>query len=325
MISKRNALAWIAAAAGALLVQLPSVAQDYPAKPIKYIVPYAAGGGADFLGRSMSKQLTSALGKEVFVDNRAGASGQIGLDILTASPPDGYTVFQLSNSTTTSFIFSGKPLDIDKRFTMIGGFSVSPLMVAVNPKVVDVKNMAELIDYVRRKPGADYTSSGPGGPSNISMEAFAKQQGLTMTHVPYKGIGPALLDVLAGRIGIIVVDGGAAKPHLQSGALRPIVVISSVRTSLAPDVPTAQELGYTAFVNDSINALAVPPGTPPAIIEHLKAALRKSVAGEQQTEVQRQSGTRYAFTDGAAMRDWLAQDFDRWTRLIRDTGLKPPE
>lgn len=188
--------------------------------------------------------MSTLLGQSVFIENKAGAAGTIGLTTLSAGAPDGYTIMQLNNTTTVALQFASKPLDLDKRVTVIGAFSIAPLILAVNPKVVDVRNLNELIEQVRRRPGLDYTSSGPGSPSNIGMQVFSKRNNLRMTHVPYKGIGPAMLDVLAGRIGVILTDGGAAKPHIKSGAIRAIAIVSSVRSPLAPDVPTATEQGH---------------------------------------------------------------------------------
>ncbi len=299
-------------------------AQPYPSKPIRMVVPFAAGGGSDISGRALAKELSAELGQSVVVENRPGASGLLGLDAIAAAAPDGYTLLMFSNTTAVALHYQNKPFDMEKRFIPLGNVLLASMILAVNPKVLDVKNAAELVEHVKAHPAADYTSSGPGSPGNLGMEAMAMQRGLKMTHVPYKGIGPAIVDVLGGRVGILVGDGVAVRPHVASGALRPIANLASFRSPVVPDVPTAVEQGFPQFVNDSLNGLVVPPGTPPAIVERLRAATRRAVASEAYARFAADSGSKNQFIDGPEWGEVLKGDFRRWGEVIKATGITPP-
>lgn len=314
-------LQWFLASAVAAIASLGTAsAQDYPNRAIRFVVPFAAGGPTDIGGRILAREMSLDLGVPITVDNRPGATGVIGMEALTASPPDGYTVLLLPNATTVALHAQNKPLDIDTRFTVVGGTIIQPMLVVVNPKVVDVRNLRELDAYFKANPGTLYTTSGPGSPSHVAMEVLAKRRGLNLTHVAYKGINPALMDVVAGRVGVFLTDAGASRPHVQSGALRPIAAGGSVRSTMYPNIETAGEQGFTDLEYDGINALIVPPGTPAPILQRLRTALKKAVESETHTRFATDAGNKALYTDGPAFRDVLQKDFDRWGRLIREAG-----
>lgn len=295
-------------------------AQGYPEQPIKMIVGFPPGGPTDSIGRYLGKEMSATLGQNILIDNRPGATGLIGLEALANSKPDGYTVLLMPNVTTVALLATDKPLDIDKRFTAIGGTIVQPTVIVVNPKTMDVKNMAELIAYYKANPGAPYTSSGHGSPSHIVMTVFAKRRGLNVTHVAHKGIQPALLDTVAGRIGVLLTDAAQSGPHVKSGVLRPIASGGTVRSPAYPDVAMAAEQGVDDFEYDSTNALAAPPGTPPAVMQKLRAALKKAVESEAYTRFASDGGNKAVFTDGPEFRNVLEKDYNRWARLMKEAG-----
>lgn len=300
-----------------------SWAQSFPERPLKLIVPFAAGGGSDIIGRALAKELAAELGQNVIVENRPGAAGLLGLDALGTSTPDGHTLLLFSNTTAVALHYQNKTFDMEKRFVPIGNVITSSMVLLVNPSVVNVRSVPELVEYVKAHPGADYTSSGPGSPGNLGIEAMAIQRGLKFTHVPYKGIGPAILDVLAGRVGILVSDSLSARPHIVSGALRPIASASSFRSPVVPDVSTAIEQGVPQLVNDSLNGLVVPVGTPALVVERLRAAVRRAVAAEGYARLTAENGARNQFIDGPEWGNLLKADFQRWGEVIRVTGIKP--
>lgn len=305
----------------ALLLNQPATAQDFPSRPLKLLVGYAAGGPADGIGRAIAKELEVELKQPVVVENRAGAAGTIALDALTNSPPDGYTLGLLSNSSTTALHYAGKALDADKRFIPLAQFVATRLILVVNPKVVNVNNLAELVALAKAQPGLSYSSSGHGSPGHLGMELFARQKGLKFTHIPYRGSAPAMQDLLAGNFGIKVVDASTALPFINAGTVRPIVTVSTVRPPTLPNLPTALEQGEGAFQIDSTMALIVAPGTPAPIVARLQAALKAAATGEGFTTQTQKAGNAKAWLDAGDYKVWLERDFAKWGKVIKEAGI----
>lgn len=299
-----------------------AMAQTYPDKPIKLIVSYPAGGPSDAVGRAIGKAMQDDLGQSVFIDNKAGVSGLIGLDALTASPPDGYTLMVLNNTTTTALASQGKPLDFDKRMSPIGQFVGVRMLLVVNPKVIDVKDIGELVSFAKKsKEPLQYTTSGPGAPAHLLMTGFSKQENFASIHIPYKGSNPALMDTIAGRVGVMLVEASSAVQHIRSGALRVLACISPGRAPLLPDVKTSTELGFPNLTMDSSFGMIAPPGTPAAIRERLGKALEKATKSPAFIELQRTAGNAIEFVPGADYRERLIKDYDRWADVIKTSGI----
>jgi len=296
-------------------------ANEFPTKPLKLLVGYAPGGPADAIGRAIAKELEPELKQPVVVENRAGAAGLIALDAVTQSAPDGYTIGLLSNSSTTALHFSGKALDMDRRFIPLGQFVATRLILVVNPKVVDVANLKELIELAKRDPGLAYSSSGHGSPGHLGMELFASQKGLKFTHIPYRGSAPAMQDLIGGRFGIKIVDASTAMPFITSGVVQPVVTVSTVRPPSLPDLPTALEQGEKAFQIDSTMSLIVAPGTPAPVVERLHAALKRAAASEGFDAQSRRAGNAKAWLEPADYKVWLQRDFDKWGQVIKDAAI----
>lgn len=309
-------------AAAALLPLAPAWAQPYPSKPVKLIAGFAAGGPSDAIARSLARALEEEIRQAVVVENRAGATGIVGLQAVTAAPPDGYTIGLLANTTTTALHFSGKPLDIDGMFTPVCRFVSTRILLVVNPAVMDVRTLAEFVEFLRARPGTNLTSAGHGGLGHLGLELFAMDQKLTITHVAYKGSGPAMVDVLSGQVSAMVVDATSAMPHIQSGRLRAIATVSTTRTPSLPDLPTAIELGYGSLQIDSTMGIILPPRTPQPIVDRLAAALKRVIEGPAYAEAASKAGNARYFNDAAEFRDFLARDFARWGRVIRDAKVK---
>ena len=307
---------------GALLAGAGAQAQSFPTKPVRYIIPFAAGGTSDVMGRHFTQDLARELGQPVVVENRDGATGVIGMNFVAGSAPDGYTLLQFSNTTAVAHYSQEKPFEIDKVMTPIGNFNSSISMLVVNPKVLPVRSIAEMVKHVSANPGANYTSSGTGSPGHMMVEAMAKSRGLNMTHIGYKGLGPALIDLLAGRIGMIVISGVTARPHIQSGALRVIASVSSNRTVFAPDVPTSTEEGFPDLKNDSLTGIVGPPGMQGPVYLQLRAAVRKITLSEGVKKFLEAAGNLNRHIDGPEFRTVLIEDYERWGRIMRETGIK---
>lgn len=317
MIDKRRFLA-----AAACAVASPSLfAQAWPQRPLRLLVGFAAGGPADGIARAFAKDLEADLKQPVVVENRPGAAGIVSLDAITNSPPDGYTLLLLANTTTTALHFNRKALDIDKRFTPISSVVATRIILVVNPKMIDVQNIKQFIEYVKKNPQTPYTSAGHGGLGHLGMELFAQQTKVPMMHVAYKGTTPALEDVIGGRVGAMIIDATSAMPHIRAGTLRPVVTVSTVRAPLLPDLPTALEQGVSSFQIDSVLGLVAPPRLPKPITDRLRAAAQRSIDSIGFTTTLRQSGNAKSYMDAAQYRAWMQQDFDRWGRVVRDAGL----
>ncbi|MGB3068393.1 MAG: tripartite tricarboxylate transporter substrate binding protein [Ottowia sp.] len=310
-------------ALGLASLTIPAQAQsNYPAKPIKLISGFAAGGSSDLITRSIAQALAEQLGQSVVVENRGGAAGVIGMDSVTNAPADGYTIGILANTTVNALHFVGKPLDISSRFAPIGRFTSSRIMLAVNPKVINVRTLPELIEYVRQKPGTEFTSAGHGGLGHLGLELLAMDQNLKIVHVPYRGAGPALTDVVAGTVGGMVIEANAAMPHIQAGRLRPIVTVSTERIPSLPDLPTALEQGYKSLQIDSAFGIIAPPRTPQPIVDRLRQALRLAVNSPSYTEAAKNAGNSRYFQDAPEYRKWLEEDFARWGNVIEKANIK---
>ena len=279
----------------------------YPVKPVKLISGFAAGGSSDLITRAIAQALSDQLGQPVVVENRGGAAGTIGI---------------LANTTINALHFTGKPLDAANRFTPIGRFTSSRILLAVNPSVIDVRTLPELIEYVRNKPGTEFTSAGHGGLGHLGLELLAIDQKIKITHIAYRGAGPALADVLAGTVGGMIIEANAALPHIQNGRLRPIVTVSSERIPSLPDLPTALELGYKSLQIDSAFGITAPPGTPQPIVDRLRTALKQAVASDFYTNAAAKAGNARYFEDAPEYREWMEKDFARWGEVIRAANIK---
>ncbi|WP_288251525.1 tripartite tricarboxylate transporter substrate binding protein [uncultured Hydrogenophaga sp.] len=324
MTLKRRTLA-AGLTAGLAMASLPigAWAQAYPSRTIKLIAGFAAGGPADGIARSIAKALEDELKQPVVVENKAGAAGVIGLDALTNSPPDGYTIGLLANTTTNALHFQGKTLDADARFTPVGKFVSTRIVLVVNPDLVPAKTLPEFIDFLRRNPETTLTSAGHGGLGHLGLELFAQDQKLKIVHVAYRGSAPAMQDVVAGQVAGMVVDASSAMSNIQAGRLRVLATVSSMRTPSLPDVPTALELGIKSLQIDSSMGIVLPPKTPKPIVDRMRAALKAAVNSPFYTDVANKAGNAHFFDDADKFKAWLQEDFDRSGKIIRTANIKP--
>ncbi|QHE83931.1 Bug family tripartite tricarboxylate transporter substrate binding protein [Hydrogenophaga sp. BPS33] len=300
-------------------------ASAYPNKPIKLIAGFAVGGPSDGIARAIAAALSTELGQTVVVENRTGAAGVVGMDALTASAPDGYTIGLLANTTTTALHFSNKPLDIPNRVTPVGRFVSTRIVLVVNPDKVPAKTLPEFVDFVRKHPGTTLTSAGHGGLGHLGLELFAQEQKLNILHVAYRGSAPALTDVIGGQVAGMVVDASSVVGHIASGRVRPIAVVSAERIPSLPNLPTALELGLNSLQIDSSMGIVLPPRTPQPIVDRLRAALQKAVNSASYTESAKQAGNAHFFEDAAGYRAWMEKDFARWGDVIRTANIKPQQ
>src|SRR3954451_18451956 len=275
---KRSAAAFALAGLGVVRAT-PSLAQAYPTQPIRIISPFAAGGAADVVARIVAKYMGDQLGQQVFVDNRGGAGGTIGTDAAARATPDGYTLVMhtISSAVLNKFLYTRVKFDVNARFAPISQIGTAVQLLAINAKV-PAQNLQEFIALLKANPGQyRYGSSGLGAIMHLSAELFSFMSGTDVGHVPYRGEGPATVDLLAGRIHFMVASAPALLPHVRSGELRALCVNADHRLALLPDVPTAAEAGLSGYKTYNWHALFAPLGTPEPIIKRVNEALIKGM------------------------------------------------
>lgn len=273
--------ALLCAATAALLGAAgPLAAQDaFPSKPIRFIVPYAAGGTTDLVARTVGARMAQTLGQPVVIDNRSGAGGNIGMDAVAKAAPDGYTVGMgaISTNALNPHIYKKVPFDPRKDFTAIGMLGMSTIVLEVGP-ALPVKNVAELIAHARKHPGLPYSTAGAGTSMHLAGVLFGQMSGTELTHVPYKGSAPLITDLIAGQVPVAFDNLPASLPHIQAGKLKALAVAGSQRSPALPDVPTLAEAGLAGYAVEPWFGVYGPAGMPPAVAQRLEKALQEALA-----------------------------------------------
>ncbi len=298
----------------------------YPDKPIRMVVPYPPGGATDVIGRILAVRLSNALGQQVVVENKGGAGGNLGADAVAKAKPDGYTILMgaITSHATMATLEKGRisyDLLKDLKPAMVIGYV--PLVFVVNPSV-PVKDFGQLVSYAKANPGKlSYASSGVGAPQRMAAELFKKQANVDILHVPYKGSGPAMTDLIAGQVMMMAETVPAAQQFIKDGKLRALAVTTPQRISMLPDVPTVQESGWKDFEVVSNFGVLVPAATPSDIVTRLNSELGKIVQNPDVKAQMLQQGV-YAATpqSPAQAAERLKQEVTRWGKVINDAGIK---
>lgn len=299
-------------------------AQAYPSKPIRLVVPSAPGGGIDYTGRVIGLKLGEQFGQSVVIDNRAGASGMIGADTVAKAQPDGYTLLVASTSLAVMpSIYRKVPFDIVHDFTPLGLIARSRNLLVVHP-AVPVRSVRELIAHGKSQPGSlMYSSSGMGRTSHLAAERFRQLTGLPLTHVPYKGTGPAIAAVIAGEVQLIFGTIPSVLPHVRGGRLRALGVASLKRSNVVPDVPTIAEGGVPGFEADSWYGLVGPAGMPAALVRTLNDAINRSLALPETREKFEHDGSEPEGGTADAFSRLIGDEVGRWASVVKAAGLRP--
>ena len=321
---KRSTAAALALAGLGAVRATPSLAADYPTNPIRVIVPYPAGGAADVVARITAKYLSDQLGQQVFIDNRGGAGGTIGTDIAARATPDGYSLVMhtISSAVLNKFLYTRVKLDVGTQFAPISQIGTVPQLLAVNAKV-PARNLQEFIALLKANPGKyHYGSSGLGAIMHLGGELFSFMTGTNVLHVPYRGEGPAMVDVLAGRIEFVVASVPALLSHIRTGEMRALCVNADHRVALLPDVPTAAEAGLPGYKTYNWYALFAPLGTPEPIVQHVNEALVKALATPEARKQFEDIGVEVVVSNPRELSSELKQQADFWGPLIERAGVK---
>ena len=318
---KRTFIAWLAACAAGLLPGL-AAAQAWPAKPVKIVVPFVAGGATDVVARLLGQKLGEAWGQSVIIENKAGAGGNIGADAVAKSPGDGYTLLMTSGSIVTAnqHMYKEMPFDAAKDLVAITQVASGPQVVAVNPGF-PVKNLDELISLARSKPkSVNFGSAGFGTQTHLAAENFSFAASIDMTHVPYKGESAVIIDLMGGQVQVATPNLAAAIGHIQQGKLKALAVTSRERVPQLPDVPTVAET-IPGFENTGWFGLMAPAGTPREVIERIQRDSARILLSEEFKAKLAQQGMAPVANSPAEFAAAIREESVRWGRVIKERGL----
>jgi len=324
-LARSFAKAAIATACGVAAAFVPAAgiwAQAYPSKPVRIIVPFAPGGGNDFIARFIAQRLTAAFSQHVFVENRPGAGGMMGAEFGVSAPPDGYILTLISLSYTVNPALYRIKFDPIKDITPIIQISSGPLLVVTHPSL-PVKTVGDLIALAKAKPRQiNYASSGPGSILHLATELFDSLAGIKMTHVPYKGGGPALTDTIAGHTDVFFSSTSVALPFVKEGKLRALAVTTQNRIPAEPNIPTVAESGLPGYRLELWHGLVGPRGLPRLTVDRVNAEVTKALALKQAAELLQADGVSPAPGTPEQFRAKIEDSIKIWPKVVRDAGIK---
>jgi len=308
----------------ALLLALPAFTwgQTYPSKPVRVIVPFAPGGGTDFIARFVAQRLSASLGQQFVVENRPGAGGSIGAEQGIRAAPDGYTLTVVSNSYTVNPSLYKMRFDPLADITAIVQVSQGPYIVTVHPSV-PAKSMAELITYAKSRPDAlNFASSGTGSINHLATELLALMAGFKLNHVPYKGTGPALSDTIGGQTNATLGSTASTLPHVRSGRLRALAVTTSQRLAAEPSLPTVAEAGVPGYETVLWHGFIGPKGLPPAVVETISGEVNKLLQLKEAADQLQADGVSPAGGPPDQFLAVIKKEIEVWRKVVRDANVK---
>ena len=315
----RKALSLIAI--GAALVQYPmAAAQSFPTKSVRIIVPQTPGGASDALARIIGQKLSEKWGQPVVIDNRPGAGGNIGMDLVAKSPADGYTLLlsYVGTHAINGSLYKNLPFDVEKDFVPVATLATLPFVAVINPNV-PVTNMQELAALARKQP-VYYGSAGNGSVNHLLGEMFNSAANVKLTHVPYKGAAPAMADLLGGQIQVVFTSMPSVAQHIRAGTLRPLAVTSAKRSETFRDLPTIADSGYSGFDVDPWFGLFAPGTTLPAIVKQINADVNASLKTREVTEKFSAQGAEAYESSPEQFAALVKTDITKWSKVVKDSG-----
>ena len=307
-----------------MLMAAPVWAQPYPTKPVRIVAPFPPGGVADVLARALAPELQAALGQQVIVDNKPGAGGNIGAEIVAKAEPDGHTLLLASAGilTINEFLYAKMPFDPATAFVPITVVGDMPNIVVVHPRA-GVATLKELIDKAKAQPGKlDFGSAGNGTTTHLAIVLLEQAAKIKLAHVPYKGAAPAVQDLVAGQIDGLVDNPPLVLPHIKSGTIKALAWAAPQRMAILPDVPTAAEAGLPGFEASSWFALVAPAGTPKEIIARLNAEAAKILKDPKMAEQFAQRGVRLVGNSAEEFAAFIPRERARWGEIVKASGVK---
>ena len=295
----------------------------YPVRPIRLISPFTPGGGNDLVSRSVGLAVSKSIGQSVVVDNRPGANTIVGMELVAKAAPDGYTlIITSSTQAINATLYPKLPYDSIRSFAPICLVGLSPLIIAVPPSS-SIRSVAELIAAAKAKPGElTYPSAGTGNATHLGGELFAAMAGITLTHVPYKGSGPGLIDLMAGRLAVVFSTALSVMPAIKSGKLRALAVTSSARSALMPELPTVAESGLPGYEASTWYGVLAPSATPRAVVIRLNMEIVKALALPEVRERLISQGIDPIGNTPQQFAAYVQSEIGKWAKVIKATGVK---
>ncbi|MDQ1078927.1 tripartite tricarboxylate transporter substrate binding protein [Pseudoroseomonas cervicalis] len=326
-MNRRHLLRLGGLAAPALLLGRPlRAAEEWPAKPVTIIVPFAPGGSSDIIGRAVAQRMTEALGKPVVVENRPGAAGEIGARALARATPDGHLLMAAPISTfaINKALRPNLGYDPEKDFTNLTQSVSTPNVLVVNPRQVAANDLATLVPWLKRSGAQDsYSTSGVGSSDHLTMELFKQLTGTSMAHIPYAGGAPATTDLIAGNVQLSFQNLGFITPFIRDRQVKPILVTSEQRHPLLPEVPTAAEAGLQDFVVSSWQAMAAPPKMEQPLLGRVHAAIAAALRHPATVEQMDRIGFSVVASTPEAFQEFQRREIARWTEVVRRGNIQP--
>lgn len=306
-----------------LLAPALVLAQAWPTKPVKLIVPFPAGGGTDAFARPLAAYLSQQLGQQFYIDNRGGAGGTIGADMAAKSAPDGYTfLVGAVHHTIAESVYVKLPYSLQRDLAPVTLVSIVPNVVVLNPKV-PIGSIKELIDYAKANPDKlNYGSAGNGTSHHLAPEMFKTMTGVKLNHVPYKGAGPAMQDLVAGQVDLMFDGMGSSAPQIRGGKLKPLAVTTTTRSPAFPDVPTMQEAGVPGYEVTTWYGLWAPAGTPVDIINRLQQEVAKAMARQEIKDIWAAQGAGPGGNSPDQFGAFIKIEIVKWAKVAKDANIK---
>jgi tripartite-type tricarboxylate transporter receptor subunit TctC len=321
-LSRRHALA--AAALGLAAAAPAAFAQGWPTKPVTIVVPFPAGGGTDAFARPLFAAVTKNTGRQFVIDNKGGAGGTVGASIAAKAAPDGYTFFMGAvHHAIAPSMYPRLDYNIETDFVPVGLVSSVPQVIVVNPQKVQANTLPQLLEFIRRNPGKlNYGSAGNGTSHHLAGELFKLQTKTFITHIPYRGAGPALQDLIAGQVDMMFDGLGSSAAHIKGGRIKPIAVAADKRAPGFPDVPTAAEGGVPTYKVATWYGIWAPKGTPKEAIDAMQAQMRKALESDELKAQWTQLGTETPNLWGDAFGAFVSSEVKRWAEVVKASGAK---
>lgn len=299
-------------------------AADYPSRPLRFVVPFPPSGSNDIIARTLVPRLTDDLGQSVVVDNRGGANGILGMELTAKSPPDGHTFLIIGGGFAINpSMYRKLPFDAQRDFAPVSLVGTGSHVIVVHPSVSS-RTLEELIALGKSAPGKlTMASAGVGNLTHLAGELFTSMTGARFTHVPYKGGGQAITDLLGGQVALYFSTLSVALPHVKASKLRALAVTSGQRTSIAPEIPTIAEAGVAGYAVDGWYAILMPAHTPPHIVNRFSAGLHRALNSNDVKQRLASQGIDTALSTPVALRKMLAADIAKWAKVVREAGIQP--
>ena len=307
-----------------LLIPLSAAAQTYPSKPIRFVVPYTAGGTSDAIARQVGQRLSDVLKQPVIIENKGGAGGTVGTALAAAAPADGYTVLvTLSSHTINPGLYKSLSYDTEKDFKAITLLANGPQILAIHPKI-PANTLKEYLDWLKKNPAdSNYASGGQGTPGHLAAELLSSMAGVKFQHIPYRGGGAAVTDVIGGQVNAVWVTAIAAIPHVKAGRLKALAVTTKDRIAALPNVPTIAESGYPGYAVDAWVGMFVPAATPQATVDILYKSTVHALANPELKAALLAQGSEIIGNPPAETTAAVSSEIKLWRKLITERGIKP--